>query len=138
MPNQSAFATPEIERRYREFWRYGGRLFPLTDEEWDFAREVLENAPNLRGLDCLLDESNRTLDVGALMDVDLHEICAEEKIMIAALLAYGTLPNFVWAAGGQDRLLEHLPLVGRENLEVLSAALLKLATRSEEQGEAQI
>lgn len=131
MPNQTAFATPEIERRYREFWRYGGRLFPLTDEEWDFAREILENAPNLKGLDCLLDENYRTLDVGALMEVDLREICTEERIMIAALLAYGTLPNFV-RAGWEEGLLEHLPLVGRENLRVLTDALMKLAARREE------
>ena len=130
MHDQSAFDTPEIERRYREFWLYGGRIFPLTDEEWEFVSEMLYGAPGLRGLDGLLHEGNRTLDVGALMELERDEIPTVELIMIAALLAYGTLPNFVWA-GWDARLLELLPSVGRENFEVLTATLLKLAARRE-------
>lgn len=130
MHDQSAFATPEIERRYREFWLYGGRIFPLTDAEWEFVSEMLYRAPGLRGLDCLLHEGNRTLDVGALIELDRGELATVELIMIAALLTYGTLPNIVWA-GWESRLLEFLPAVGRENLEVLTGALLKLAESRE-------
>lgn len=131
MPNTSAFATPEIERRYREFWLYGGRWFPLTDPEWDFVCELVAEAPSLRGLDCILSEVNRAIDVGALMDTpDKGELDPAERIMIAALIAYGTLPNFVWA-GWQERLLEHLPSAGSGNLEVLTRALLKLTARRE-------
>ena len=109
---------------------YGGRILPLTDEEWDFVSGMLHGAPGLRGLDCLLHEGNRTLDVGALMEMDPDEIPTVELIMIAALLAYGTLPNLTWA-GWDARILELLPSVGRENLEVLTGALLKLAARRE-------
>lgn len=130
MHAQSAFATPEIERRYREFWLYGGRIFPLNDGEWEFVSEMLYEAPGLRGLDCLLHEGNRTLDVGSLMELDRDEIPTVELIMIAALLAYGTLPNLVWACW-DARLLEFLPCIGRENLEVLTGGLLKLATSRE-------
>jgi hypothetical protein len=53
------------------------------------------------------------------------ELPTVELIMIAALITYGTLPNIVWA-GWESRLLEFMPSVGRENLEVRTEALLKL------------
>ena len=79
---------------------------------------MIEAAPSLRGLDGLLHDRNRTLDVGALMELRGVELPARERIMIAALLAYGALPNLVWA-GWDARLLEFLPLAGPDNLEVL-------------------
>jgi hypothetical protein len=129
MPNQTAFATPEIARRYRDFWQYGGRWFSLTDEEFDFVEHLVNHAPELKRSARLLDGGYRRLDVGALMKRS-DGAGSVERIMIAALLAYGTLPNFVWAGCG-ERLLEFLPTVDSKNLKALSDALLKLARARE-------
>jgi hypothetical protein len=124
MPDLTALATPESERRLREFWVYGGDRFPLTGPEWRFVTTLVAEAPALSGVGASFNWGYMTVSIGQLGE-GLREGPIERRIMIAALLAYGTLPQFLWFGCGGP-LLEFLPRVGAENLNVLNAALLQL------------
>jgi hypothetical protein len=66
MPGLTVLATPESERRLREFWAYGGDRFPLTGPEWRFVTTLVVEAPALSGVGASFNWGYMTVSIGQL------------------------------------------------------------------------